>query len=293
MSQKSLTARGNANLPQDPRKAGEGGLLMSTRTIIQYAAGMALALAVLTACSGGDVNVGSPNVNGVRNWPWPWPSNAPFIARRVVDREVQIEDHIRMSLEAMNGEIVIIGQPDAMSVIVTEELRVGSHVNQADADDGLDQLEVLVTDRSDDILVQTQQPANTQGRQYVVNYTITVPSHLEVDVNQVNGSIVVEDMANSVFVNAVNGNLDCTVSLPLNGEIRLSIDNGNIDLRLPTSTSAELSAFVDNGTITWDNLVLIDAVHTNQSLIGTLGGGAGVIRLETTNGSIDVIGVDD
>jgi hypothetical protein len=271
MSQKSLTARGNANLPQDPRKAGEGGLLMSTRTIIQYAAGMALALAVLTACSGGDVNVGSPNVNGVRNWPWPWPSNAPFIARRVVDREVQIEDHIRMSLEAMNGEIVIIGQPDAMSVIVTEELRVGSHVNQADADDGLDQLEVLVTDSSDEILVQTQQPEDTQGRQYVVNYTITVPSDLEVDVHQVNGSIVVEDMANSVLVKVVNG---------------------HIDLRIPTSTSAELSAFVDNGTITWDNLDLVDVVHTNHALTGTLGSGAGVIWLETTNGSIDMIGVD-
>jgi hypothetical protein len=264
---------------------------MSTRTVIQYALGTAFALVVLTACSG-DVNVGSPNIDG-RNWPWPWPSNADFVAKRGVDREVQVEDHIRMRLEAENGEIAITGQLDATSVMVTAELRVGSHESREDAEERLEQLDVLVTDLSDEILVQTQQPEDTEGRQYVVEYTITVPSHLEVDVNQVNGAIRVEDTANSVFVNATNGNLDSTVRLPPNGEIRLSIVNGNLDLSIPTSTSAELSASVGNGTITWDNLDLMDAVQTNQSLTGTLGDGAGVIRLETTNGSIDVIGFDD
>ena len=125
-----------------------------------------------------------------------------------------------------------------------------------------------------------------------MNYTITIPSHLELDVNQINGAILVEDIANSVLVNMVSGNLDCTVRPPPNGEIRLSIVNGNLDLSIPKSTSAELSAVVDNGTITWDNLALMNVTQTNQSLTGTLGGGAGVIRLETTNGSIDVIGFD-
>ena len=262
---------------------------MSTKTVIQYAVGVTFALVVLTACTG-DVNVGSPNSGGGGNWSW---SSPPFIDKKNFSREVQVENHMRMRLDAVNGELTITGQPDATSVMVSAELRVGSHESWEDAETRLEQLEVLVTDLSDEILVQTQQPDNTQGRQYVVDYTITVPSNLEVDVNQVNGGIHVEDTANSVFVKAMNGSIDSTVSLPLHGEISLSMLNGDIDLRLPTSTSAELSAFVDNGSITWDNLNLPDAVHTTQSLTGTLGGGAGVIWLETTNGNIDVIGFDD
>jgi DUF4097 and DUF4098 domain-containing protein YvlB len=264
---------------------------MSTHTVIHYAVGLAFALGVLTAC--GDVNVGSPTIDGAGSALLPAPSNAAFSTKQDFSQEMQVENHMRMRLEAVNGEIVITGQPDATSVIVTAELCVSSHESQQDAEARLEQLEVLVTDLSDEIVVETLQPDNTEGRQYVVNYTITVPSNLEVDVNQVNGAIRVEDTTNSVFVNVVNGSLDSTVSLPPNGQIRLSMVNGDVDLRLPTSTSAELSAFVDNGTITWDNLDLLDAVHTNQSLTGTLGSGAGVIWLETTNGSIDVIGVDN
>jgi hypothetical protein len=264
---------------------------MSTHTVIHYAVGIAFALGVLTAC--GDVNVGSPNIDGVGNSPLPAPGNAPFSAKKDFSQEVPVEDHLRMRLDAVNGEIIITGQPDVTSGMVTAELRVSSNESQQDAETRLEQLEVLVTDLSDEIFVETLQPDNTEGRQYVVNYTITVPSDLEVAIKQVNGGIRVEDTANSVFVIAVNGSLDSTVSLPPNGEIRLSMVNGNIDLRLPTSTSAELSAFTDQGSITWDNLNLLDVVHTNQSLTGTLGSGAGVIWLETINGNIDVIGVDD
>jgi hypothetical protein len=262
---------------------------MSTQRVMQYAVGMAFALAVLTACSGGDVNVGSPNSGGGI---WPPSGNAPFIARKNSFQEVQVENHMRLRLDAVNGEIAITGLPDATSVRVTAELRVGSNESLEDAKARLDQLEVLVTDLSDEILVQTQQPESTQDRQYIVDYTITVPSDLEVDVNQANGAIRVEDTANSVFVSALNGSIDSTVSLPPQGEIRLSMLNGDVDLRLPTSTSAALSAFVDQGSITWDNLDLIGAVHTTQSLTGTLGDGAGVIWVKTLNGSIDVIGVD-
>lgn len=266
---------------------------MFTRSLTQRAAGIAFLLALLTACGGGgdiNFNARNPGFDGFDNWPWP--DNPDFIAEQDVSREVQIEEQIRIRLVAINGEITITGQPDATSVIVSAELRVGSNENQEDAEEGLDQLEVVVTDLPDKVLVQTHQPKDSRGRQYVVNYTITVPNNLEVDAHQLNGAILVDEMSNSVFVNAVNGNIDSTVRLPPNGEIRLSTANGNLDLSIPTSTSAEISTFVDNGTITWDNLDLVDTAQTNQSLTGTLGDGDGVIRLETINGNIDLIGFD-
>ncbi len=279
---------------------------MSKRSLIQLVAGMAFALAVLTACGDGN---GVHFTVGGGNWPWPWPHKAEFFVNKTFSENVRVADHTSLWLDAVNGEIEITGQPGADSVMVTGNLRVGSD-SYEDAQQGLDQLDFSVMDGYDEISVQTLQPKDTKGRQYIVNYTITVPRDLAVDVNHVNGHLTVKDIENSIIVDVENGNVnfsnifgDATVSvdngsvdgtmiLPPDGEIRLSTVNGDLDLRIPTSTSAELSAFVDNGTITRDNLELMDALHTNRSLTGTLGDGAGVIRLETTNGNIDVTGFD-
>ena len=266
---------------------------MFTRSLTQYATGIAVLLALLMACGGGgDINFSTenPGFDGFDNWPWP--DNPDFTAEADFSRDVQVAAHVRLQLQTINGDITITGQPDATSVRVTAVLRVGSNVSQNDAEEGLDQLDVVVTDQAEEILIQTQQPQASQGRQYIVNYTITLPSDLEVDIDQVNGDILVEEMANSVSATLVYGNIDSTVRLPLNGEIWLSTAKGNLDLSIPRSTSAELSAFVDHGTITWNDLDLIGTVHTNRSLTGTLGGAAGVIRLESTNGNIDLIGFD-
>ncbi len=189
-------------------------------------------------------------------------------------------------------------------------MQVGSNVSQLDAETGLNQLGVLVADGSDEIFVQTLQPKNMDGRKYVVNYTINVPSDLAVDLTQVNGHVTVLDIESSLFVEVANGNVylsdifgvatvsvdngkvDGTVTLPPGGEIMISTGIGDIDLRIPTSTSADLSALVGFGAITWDNLDLLNAVHTNESLTGTLGDGTGLIDLDTRNGNIDVTGFD-
>jgi DUF4097 and DUF4098 domain-containing protein YvlB len=268
---------------------------------------MIVALALFAACGG--VSGGDFTIN-TGNWPWFWPSKANFIVDRDFSKNVPVAGHSRIRLDAVNGEIAITGRPGATSVKVTAEMRVGSNVSRLDAETGLNQLGVLVADRSDEIFVQTLQPKNMDGRKYVVNYTITVPSHLAVDVTQVNGHVTVLDIESSLFVEVANGNvylsdifgvatvsvdigsIDGTVTLPPGGEIMLSTVNGDIDLRIPASTSAELSALVGIGAITWDNLDLLSTVHTNQSLTGTLGDGTGLIDLETRNGNIDVTGFD-
>jgi len=300
-----------AKNPMSPARRGKGEILMFTRTRILLVAGMIVALALLAACggvSGGDLIINTGAWTG--KWPWFWPDKANFIVDRDFSENVPVAGHSRIRLDAVNGEIVITGQPGATSVTVTAELIVGSNVSRLDAENGLNQLGVLVADQSDEIFVQTLQPNNMVGRQYIVNYTITVPNDLAVDVTQVNGHVTVLDIESSLFVEVENGNVhlsdifgfatvnvdngsvDGTVTLPPGGEIMFSVVNGDIDLRIPASTSAELSALVGFGAITWDNLDLLNVVHTNRSLTGTLGDGAGLIDLDTRNGNIDVTGFD-
>jgi hypothetical protein len=280
---------------------------MNKQSLTKLITGMAFMLALLTAC--GDGNGIHFNIESGGNWPWPWAKNAEFFAAKKRTENVKVADHISLWLDALNGEIEITGQPGASSVAVTAELRVGSESYQ-DAQAGLDQLEFGITEGYDEISVQTLQPKYSQGRQYIVNYTITIPSDLAVDVNQINGHVTLKDIENSIFVSVVNGNVifsnvskDVTVGVdngnidgkliqPPAGEIRLSAANGNLDLRIPSSTSAELSAQVDNGAITWENLDLTGVLQTDQSLHGTLGDGTWLIDLEAQNGDIDLVGFD-
>jgi len=262
---------------------------MSTRSLIQIVGTLALATALLTAC--GDVNGGDFVVEGGRlpNWPWPWSAAADVFVHDTFAEEVPVQGHLRIRLDAVNGQVSIAGEPGADSVRVAAELRVGSY-SIPDAQVGLDQLEVRVTDRPDEVLVQTLQPHDAKGRQYLVKYTITVPSDLVVDVIQVNGHVTLEGTENSFFVSVVNGSIDTTAGLAADGEIKLTTVNGDIDLRIPTSTSAAFSAFADNGAVTYDNLVFESLVHTSHSLTGTLGDGTGLIALDTGNGSFAVAG---
>jgi DUF4097 and DUF4098 domain-containing protein YvlB len=258
-------------------------------------------LLLLTGC-GNDVNVG-----GGANFPWPWPVDANVFVQKAFSEEVPIVAHLGLRLEAVNGEVEVTGQPGATSIKVTATLRVGADT-LPDAQAGLALLEVQVTDAPGEVLVQTVQPSNPQGRQYIVNYTITLPPDLAADVSQANGHVTVEgvespvgvDQGNgTVLLSAVvgdasvqlaNGTIDASITLPPGGEIRLTTANGTIDLRIPTSTSAALSAMASTGTITWTNLTISGAVYTGSSLTGTLGGGAGIIDLKTGNGNIDLTG---
>jgi len=274
---------------------------MSLRACIRSVFGAAAVTAALAGC-GDDIYLGAG-----ANFPWPWPIDADFFAEKTVSESVPVAGQVRVRLETVNGEVKATGQPGAGSVMVTATLRVGSD-SFADAQNGLSQLDVALTDDPDEVLVRTLQPQATRGRQYRVNYVITFPADLALEVSQVNGRVTIEASEGPVVVDLVNGNvrlsnvvgnvsvqvtnggIDAAVTLPAGGVIGLSTVNGDIALAIPSSTSADLSARVGIGTITSNNLVFTGRVQTSRSLTGTLGAGAGRIDLETGNGNIDVTG---
>lgn len=269
---------------------------MKIRILLQRRAGitLALTLTLLAACGDvGNVHVdGSDWPNGPRweNWPWPWHSTAASTATDTLSETIPVTGQRRFRLAAVNGGVAIQGETGVSSVQLTAELQVGSQEGWQDAQAGLSELDLRVTDRGDEIFVQTLHPENLQGRQYRVNYIITVPRHMEVDVHQANGHVTIGNVENSVYVDLGNGNIDCTTALPAHGEVLLTAGTGDLALQIPHSTSAALSARVGIGTITWHNLEFTSTAHTSRSLTGTLGEGKGLIDLETGTGSIAITG---
>jgi hypothetical protein len=233
--------------------------------------------------------------------------NTDFVAEESFRYAFEVVDHTRLRLEGINGEVAIGGLADTDSIVVSGTRRVGSE-SMEDAREHLDDLQVIVEDLGTEVYARTEQPPQTHGRNYIVDYTVYLPRSLGVVADNINGPVAVRSIQNnvtvanvngsilldSIFGSAtaalVNGSIEADVAIPLGGTIAFSVTNGGIGLEIPQSTSAEFSAQVTVGSITVSNLDLYDVESTSTSLTGTLGSGEGTIALTTVNGNIDVTG---
>ena len=242
--------------------------------------------------------------------------------------EVSVENHDGFRIQAISGSLEITGSPMADSVTIEGERRVGSD-SRSDAAAHLPELEVEVTDHGTEVFVETIQPKRANGRNYVVDYRITIPENLEVFASQVGGSVFINSIDSQLLVNNISGDVELVeiigstrvnvisgqiisqVTLPLDDSIELSTITGSIDsevtllsdgiiditvidgsinLDIPKNTSATFAAGAIDGAIRLLNLELQDEVKTPHTLTGMLGDGSGDIRLETDIGNITVNG---
>ena len=244
-----------------------------------------LVLISLSACGGGDDGGGA----------------LVFEETELFSCELPAGNHTQLTVEAVNGEITITGESDADSVMITAIKRVQSKIDAQDAKDHLQELVVNCESLENTVFVETIQPDDTVDRNYIVDYTITLPTYFMVQVDSINGIVTLDSIENDVTVNMVNGEvtlsnihggalvglangtIDSEVVLPLQGTIDLKVaTGGDIQLAIPTNTSATFSATTLFGVINISsNLVLQDVVETSTSLSGTLGSGDGEISLGT------------
>lgn len=233
--------------------------------------------------------------------------NNNYTARAEFSFTVDGQNKSHFRLEAINGPVEIVGAANTTSVHISGERRVGSECVE-DARAHLDELVVNVTERGNEVFVQTVQPGETHGRSYTVSYQIRLPRHWSITVGHVNGAVAIDSTSGNIMLNLVNGDLvlretagnldlgitngqaNCQTVLPKSGSIRIRTTNGAIYLGIPQTTSAQLSANVTNGNIRISRLALQNSINSRTNISGTLGQGEGNINLVTTNGNIDISG---
>jgi len=198
-------------------------------------------------------------------------NDTKFKAREYFSYNVDLASQNTLKVEGINGEVNVESVLGTNQVTISGEKVVGADTYQ-EAYSHLKNVTIKIDELTNELLVKTLQPQFSDGRSYHVNYTITVPSQLNVVVD--NG----------------NGKISGRVSLPTNGSVEMNLLNGSIELDLPQSTSADFSASLVNGSILLQNLILHNRVATSKSLQGRLGDGQGTITLRTINGNIDVSG---
>jgi hypothetical protein len=198
-------------------------------------------------------------------------SNNSVKARESFSYTVDLTGQHTLRVDNTNGEINVHSVSGTNQVTISGEKEAGAET-YSEASANLTNVRVKIDKSSDELFVKTLQPSYSDSKSYNINYTITVPSNMNVVVKNINGSI--------------SGDL----YVPKNGTVDLSLQNGSIKLDVPQSTSADLSASLENGSIAVKNLTLHNRVETSNLLQGTLGSGDGTISLSTTNGNINVLG---
>ena len=230
------------------------------------------------------------------------------------DRTFDVRAGSTFTLENTNGHITVRSW-DQPRVRVVGEKRVESRDADA-ARKAFAELRVEPWVSSDGVHIVTHYPRSNDGGLFdwlagtnismAVNYEISVPRTMNIELDNTNGGIDVSDVKGSMHISNTNGHIEllrCAGDVDAettNGHVRaelsevtagkavrLETTNGRITIALPRNVGARLDASTTNGRINTDLPVATTRVE-KTSLRGSINGGGPEVRLRTTNGSIDI-----
>ena len=194
-------------------------------------------------------------------------------------------DTVDLDARSSNGSVSVRGIVGATTVEVTATLRSrGSTL--AEASVRVAQIDVTMTQSGDRILLEYDATDHPLGvRTYSgVDFEVTVPVAVDVDVDTSNGSIRIDDVAGILGLDTSNGRITVADAI---GDLDAETSNGTIEIE---RFEGLLRAETSNGRIEIDDFEgAVDATTSNGpiqfsgALIDTADH-----RLVTSNGRIDV-----
>ena len=231
----------------------------------------------------------------------------------------------QLKIQGINGIIEVIGVSQSDSIVIQGEKKIESE-SLSDAQGHLEDIIISLETNSDCLLIKTIQPSQSNGRNYLVYYTVRVPDSISIETQLINGEtdvaniknlvksyhtngeitlrsirgevitgitngvVSMNDIQGSTTATTVNGSIQAQLTLPDSGRCNLSTVNGSIGLSIPQSTSASFRSATVNGVVLVTNLSLTNSSFSQALVTGILGNGRGMIHLEAVNGDIAASG---
>jgi DUF4097 and DUF4098 domain-containing protein YvlB len=258
---------------------------------------------ILIAQNACDESVITTNNNGNVN-------NTNFSACDSFRIEIPFENQSLLDMHTINGTITIYTTENT-ETIKLRGIRSVKSESIEDARHHLDLLQVNIQKGTEKVYVTTQQPDQSYGRTYTIDYIVEIPSKWNIHIDQINGNIDIDTVSGNMDVYLVNGNvilnkvygclrvdlingvIKAAVSIPPAGFCILKNINGQILLSIPDTTSAHLRVSAVNGTVGVHNLLIHDLQSSPKEILGILGSGDGDINCTIINGEILIRGTDD
>lgn len=210
-----------------------------------------------------------------------------------------------LSIVTGNGRVVI-ETADITTIDIWAERIVKAGTEEA-ANEQLTMIDMHEEVGADRVSIDGSTRGLTIGTSRRINYVVKVPQTIAVTLESSNGDISVAgltgafrasasngrivgtDLRGGAHVSTSNGVVELTMAA-VTADVTAATTNGQVTVTLPRGTNATLSARVTNGKISHDNLDLQVTETSRRRLDGRLGTGGPLIRVETTNGAVRILG---
>jgi hypothetical protein len=200
------------------------------------------------------------------------------------------------------GAFRIENQSGSVEITVGNESSVRIEAEkEAETEDGLRNLEIVVEGEGDRVSVRTVQRSPGPGG---VSYRIVLPAEAQVTVvtvngdvsvtgiegrvqaQSVNGALRIEDMAGEVEASTTNGSIHASYRTVEGGRNRFETTNGEVRISLPQDAGGDLDAETMNGTI--EVGFPMNLPPGSLHVRGSFGSGGSTFEISTVNGAITV-----
>ena len=214
---------------------------------------------------------------------------AEYYSEETFEYEFAADQKTRFTLDGINGNVYVEQSKDKTTFNITVTKRVDSF-SKEDADEYLQKLDVVFENYAEELRVTTIHPYENGQRNYSVEYWITLPKNVDLEINTTNSDVTLKEVVGSVNVEVTNGKIKAQVETPPFGELTLKNVNGDMRVNIPETTSAEFFVQSYNGKVETHDLSISNTEKNKNSISGLLGNGEGVVDIKSTNGDIEVVG---
>ncbi len=224
---------------------------------------------------------------------------ATDMAEQPFSLEFDASSRSLLQLDATGGSIWLQGRADIDTVRV-EGVRRVSAASLDLAEAHLEDIDIQSEADGSVLGLATKHPASSGQLTYAVDYEVTLPRTMLIELQNGSGNVGVFNMDNSVsvdteagevvlwdvsgsaMVDVTEGSIAASLELPARGKAQLSVGQGPIWLGIPTDTSAKLTAQSSEGVISVEVLEIAGVSSTCSTLEATLGTGEASITLDAS-----------
>ena len=258
------------------------------------------------------------------------PASAAEKREETVEYTLDFTPGKKLSVHARNGGITL--KTWARDQVFVRAIKKAEANDEEGAEEMLETTNIEIRETDSGIEIRTKHPDNKwkifKNWNISVNYTVTVPQSVSLNLEAVNGSISVpsttgnvksETVNGSIKINGtrgaidvetvngkinlteiiggvkaetVNGSIEIAIAEQIQDNIRAETVNGGVKLSLPSDFQGRIQAESTIGHIDTEFPIVVKGRVTgriSKSLKGDLNGGKGPnIKLQTLNGGIDI-----
>ena len=202
----------------------------------------------------------------------------------IEELSIDIGEVKTLTINWRNGTISVNSDPTSSEITITGKKYTWANTT-ARAEAALDDITVSLEpdDTSPTVAVlKFEAPKDSSGVTYGSDVEIVVPTNIMIDINSVNGDIMVEQIEGDTNIVLVNGTITIDSS---DGNIDINSVNSDI---MVEQIEGDTNIMLENGAITIDSTGgNVEAINTNGTVtIKARPNVNGIIRGETVNGVI-------